>query len=118
MIRNIVFDMGGVLIAWDPVRIVARLGAEGEDARLLLREVFQSVEWVSLDRGTLSEHEALERFRARLPERLHGAAERCVFWWREPLWPIPGMAELIGELAGLGYRIELLSNVATSAVMA
>ena len=115
MIRNIVFDMGGVLIAWDPVRIVARLGAEGEDARLLLREVFQSVEWVSLDRGTLSEHEALARFCARLPRRLHEAAERCVFWWREPLWPIPGMAELIEELAGLGYRIELLSN-ATAAL--
>ena len=65
---------------------------------------------MSLDRGTLSEHEALERFRARLPLRLHEAAERCVFWWKEPLWPIPGMAELIGELAGQGYRIELLSN--------
>ena len=62
MIRNVVFDMGGVLIAWDPARIVARLGLSGEDAQLLLREVFQSVEWVSLDRGSLSEQAALERF--------------------------------------------------------
>ena len=61
MIRNVVFDMGGVLIAWDPARIVARLGLSGEDARLLLREVFQSVEWVSLDRGAITEEELLER---------------------------------------------------------
>lgn len=115
MIQNIVFDMGGVLIAWDPARIVARIGAEGEDARLLLREIFGSVEWVSLDRGTLSESQALARFRDRLPLHLHEAAERCVFWWKEPLWPIPGMAELVGELADRGYGIYLLSN-ATSAL--
>lgn len=115
MIRNLVFDMGGVLIAWDPARMVARLELPEEDGLLLRREVFGSVEWVSLDRGTLSEHEALARFRARLPERLHAAAERCVFWWKEPLWPVPGMAELIEELAGLGYGIYLLSN-ATSAL--
>lgn len=115
MIRNVVFDMGGVLIAWDPARIVARLGLSGEDARLLLREVFQSVEWVSLDRGSLSEQAALERFYSRLPRRLHAAAVRCVFWWKDELWPVPGMAELIQELDGLGYGIYLLSN-ATSAL--
>ena len=110
MIRNVVFDMGGVLIAWDPARIVARLGLSGEDAQLLLREVFQSVEWVSLDRGSLSEQAALERFYSRLPRRLHEAAVRCVFWWKDELWPVPGMAELIQELDGLGYGIYLLSN--------
>ncbi len=115
MIHNIVFDMGGVLIAWDPARIVARLGLPEEDGQLLRREVFASVEWVSLDRGTLSEYEAMDRMRARLPERLHRAVERCVFWWKEPLWPTPGMAELIAELDGLGCGIYLLSN-ATSAL--
>ncbi len=115
MIRNVVFDMGGVLIAWDPARIVARLGLSGEDAQLLLREVFQSVEWVSLDRGSLSEQAALERFYSRLPRRLHEAAVRCVFWWKDELWPVPGMAELIEELDSLGYGIYLLSN-ATSAL--
>lgn len=115
MIRNVIFDMGGVLILWDPARIIQRLGLPAEDGELLRREVFANAEWVSLDRGTLSESEALEIFRARLPERLHAAAERCVFWWKEELWPVPGMAELIGELDGLGYGIYLLSN-ATSAL--
>lgn len=115
MIRNVLFDMGGVLIAWDPARIVARLGLPEEDGQLLRREVFGSMEWVSLDRGTLSEHEAIARMRSRLPERLHAAVERCVFWWKDPLWPVPGMAELIGELDSLGYGVYLLSN-ATSAL--
>lgn len=117
MIRNLIFDMGGVLIAWNPYRIAARLGLWENDMQLLRREVFSSVEWVCLDRGTLSEEEALQRFRARIPEQLHGAAERCVYWWKEELWPVEGMAELIGELDGLGYGIYLLSN-ATSALHA
>lgn len=115
MIRNIVFDMGNVLIAWDPARILARLGLTEEDRLLLRREVFGNVEWVSLDRGTLSEQEALRRFRARLPERLYAAVERCVFWWKEELWPTEGMADLIAELDELGYGMYLLSN-ATSAL--
>lgn len=115
MIDTIVFDMGGVLISWDPDRLIARLGIEGEDARLLRREVFGDVEWVMLDGGQLTEEDALFRMRQRLPERLHDAAERCVFWWKDPFWPIPGMEDLIRELKGLGYRILLLSN-ATSAL--
>ena len=115
MIRNVVFDMGGVLIAWDPDRIVARLGLSEEDSRLLRREVFQSVEWVCLDRGSLSEQEALESMGRRLPERLCEAALRCIFWWKDELWPMEGMAELIRELDGLGYGVYLLSN-ATSAL--
>ena len=110
MIRNVIFDMGGVLIVWDPARIISRLGLPEEDGRLLRREVFDTVEWVSLDRGTLSELAALERFRSRLPARLHAAAERCVYWWKEDFWPVAGMDALIRELKERGYGIYLLSN--------
>lgn len=107
--------MGGVLIEWRPDKLIARLGLEGEDAALLMREIFREQEWVGLDRGRLHEEQALAIYRARLPERLHEAAVRCVYWWRDPLWPIPGMRELIRELKELGYGIWLLSN-ATSAL--
>ncbi len=110
MIQSIIFDMGGVLIAWDPARIVARLELPEEDGKLLKREIFDSVEWVSQDRGTHSEKDTLSLVRARLPERLHAAAERCVYWWKEPFWPVPGMAALVKELKALGYGIYLLSN--------
>lgn len=115
MIQNIIFDMGRVLIDWDPDRIIARLGVDAQDARLLRREVFNNVEWVSMDRGTLSQEEGLHSICRRLPASLHESARACVFdWWKPPLWPTPGMAELIAELKGLGYGIYLLSNATSS----
>ncbi len=115
MIDTLVFDMGGVLIRWDPAGIVARLGVTGDDAALLEREVFGDREWVALDRGTMRAEEALAAFRSRLPERLWTAAERCLTWWRDPFWPVPGMEALLREVSALGLGIYLLSN-ATAAL--
>lgn len=116
MIKHIVFDMGRVLIDWEPDEIIARCGTAGADAKRLRREVFEGVEWASMDRGTMTQAEGLARILRRLPPELHGAAERCVRdWWKDELHPIEGVAELIRELRGLGCGIYLLSN-ATSAV--
>ena len=111
MIKAVVFDMGRVLIEWDPDKIIAGFGAEGEDARLLRREVFDGVEWVAMDHGTMTQDEGLARILPRLPERLHAQAERCVReWWKLELVHIPGVEALIRELDSLGYSLYILSN--------
>ena len=115
MIKHLVFDMGNVLIAWDPDEIIARRGITGEDAKRLRREVFNGVEWVSMDRGTMSQDEGLRRIRRRLPPRLHEAARCTRDWWKDELRPVEGIAELIREIKALGYDVYLLSN-ATSFV--
>ena len=111
MIRNIVFDMGNVLIQWRPDLFVEGLGVPPEDRSLLLRELFGSVEWIQMDRGTLSMEDGLAAVRPRLPERLWDAAgELTRNWWRRWLLPVEGMADLVRELKGLRYGVYLLSN--------
>ncbi len=110
MIRNILFDMGQVLIRFDRDYFITRLGVSPEDKQLLIREVFLSVEWVQMDRGSICEAEAFQRISRRLPERLHDAAEKLISMWDRPILPIDGMYELIEELKGKGYGIYLLSN--------
>ena len=110
MIRNIIFDMGNVLILFDRKLFLDRLDVSEADKKLLLREVFASVDWAHMDRGTKTEATALESMRQRLPEQLHAAAEEMVFRWDEPLIPIAGMYELVEELKAKGYGIYLLSN--------
>lgn len=111
MIKNMVFDMGQVLIRWSPEIYMAYGNFTEEDRSLLLREVFRSVEWVQLDRGSISAEEGAAAMRSRLPEYLHDAVwEYGINWYRFPLVPMPGMADLVRELKQKGYGIYLLSN--------
>lgn len=110
MIKNIIFDMGGVLIHYDPRHFLDLLEVEAADKALLLREVFNTVEWFRMDHGTIQEDEAAAAMKANLPPRLRGAVDRLMAWWELELRPIEGMEELAGELKDLGYGIYLLSN--------
>ena len=111
MIKNIVFDMGGVLIHFKPAALLAHFDISPADRDLMLKEAFGSVAWIQLDRGTISAGEALEAMQANLPERLHPVAEELVNgWWKLELRPMEGMEQLLGELKELGYGIYLLSN--------
>ena len=115
MIKNIIFDMGQVLIHWSPQRVTARFDLPEEDKALLVSEVFGGVEWTAMDRGRMTPEESFEHIRRRLPPHLHEMARSTVFeWWKTELVPMEGMAELVGELKSMGYNIYLLSNAASS----
>lgn len=51
--RNIVFDMGQVLMDFAPPTFIARLGYAGDDAQALLQEVFRGWAWVAFHRGDM-----------------------------------------------------------------
>lgn len=111
MIKNIVFDMGNVLMAFKPGEYIRRLGYTGRDAELLEMEVFQTAEWCSMDRGTRKPEQIVQILTQRVPEHLKAAVEPLIcHWWEGNLMPIPGMGELIQELKTNGYHIYLLSN--------
>ena len=111
MIKNIIFDMGNVLIHYDTDYFIDRLGiTDPEERKLLMRNVFVSYEWSRLDRGSLHDEEAIELMCQKLPEKLHPAVEKLVSHWNEPIIPMEGMADLIKELKDNGYMIYLLSN--------
>ncbi len=110
MKKNIVFDMGGVLVVWDPDRFIRDLGLAGEDAVILKREVYGNADWAMMDRGDLTPDEFRRRVFPRLPERLRDAAEQAAFHWADKRTEIPGMRELLAEIRGAGHPLYLLSN--------
>ena len=110
MIRNIIFDMGGVLRVWDPEEFMEAMKIPADDRKILMREIFGAVEWPMQDLGLITEEETLERVRARIPERLHAAAEKLILHWEDLSRPVPGMADAIRRLKENGYGIWLLSN--------
>lgn len=110
MIKNIVFDMGNVLLRFDPEFFIQQLGVTPEDGRTLLIQVFRSLEWAQMDRGSLTEKQAAELICQRLPERLHAAAYILTDQLERPIQAIDGSYALVEELKNLGYGLYLLSN--------
>lgn len=109
-IKHLVFDMGNVLIRYNARYYLEKYVPDEADRTLLFREVFQSVEWVRLDHGTITEEGAIAASCARLPRRLHEAAALLYHNWNQDIPPVPGMEELIARAKAEGYGIYLLSN--------
>lgn len=115
MIRNIVFDMGNVLIRFDPVYFMDRAGiTDPKDRKLILNELFLSIEWAQMDEGTLTEKTAEPSILSRFPERLHDTVRSLLYSWAYPRDMIPGMEDLVRNLKTEGYGIYLLSNASTA----
>ena len=109
MIKSIVFDMGNVLLRFEPELFIERLGVAPEDRRMLLVQVFRSLEWAKMDRGSLTERQAAELICRRVPERLHSAVHSLTDQWERPILPVEGSYELVQELKEKGYRSQLRS---------
>ena len=110
MIKNIIFDMGNVLLKFDRNYFLDAVGVKPADRRTLMNNVYLSLEWAKMDRGSMTEEEAAASMCSRLPERLHEQAHLLVDRWDRPILPVPGMAELVRELKEAGYGVYLLSN--------
>ena len=115
MIRNIVFDMGNVVIRFDPVYFLDRAGImDPEDRKLVLNELFHSVEWAQMDAGDLTEETAEPLILPRFPERLRETVRTLLYSWAYPRDMVPGMEDLIRRLKEAGYGIWLLSNASVA----
>lgn len=111
-IKNIIFDMGRVLVEYDPMKVCTHFMDNEEEQKQVLEEVFHSSEWVELDRGTITEEEAMITIQNRLPQgHVRESAQQCMDHWDEyNIWPKEGMEAVVKNMKGQGYNIYLLSN--------
>lgn len=110
MIKTILFDMGSVLVRFAPAEFVAKLGLSAPDALALEREVFRSADWVRLDRGVITQRQAIDAAKGRLPERLHRYVDDLVLHWDDDRLEVPDMFDVVRELSENGYELCLLTN--------
>jgi 2-haloacid dehalogenase len=106
--RAIAFDLGGVLIHWDPRLLFRKLLPSEEQVERFLAEVC-TPDWNhALDAGLPLEAGIAERV-ARFPHqepliRAYGAR------FAEMMLPMPGSIALLGELRARGVALYALSN--------
>ena len=100
-----VFDVGNVILSFRPREFLG----DRPDAEAIRQVVFESAEWLEMDRGTLSPERATEIFCARAP-RLAEAIRATMAGYLEMFRPIEGTIALIGDLARRGHDLYYLSN--------
>jgi len=108
--RNVVFDVGNVLLSWDPRAILREHLAPAADLELHRRAIFDHPDWVELDRGTLDEAEAILRFAGRTAAPLD-LVQRLVQASKSSLTPMPESLALLEELHRESVELYCLSNM-------
>ena len=110
MIKNIILDMGNVLLSFDPEVSLNAFVETESDRAIIRRELFQGPEWIMGDYGTITNAERFEPVSKRVPSRLHPQLKNCVEQWDMCMKPIPGAMDFCEYARQKGYRLYVLSN--------
>lgn len=108
MYKNVIFDIGNVLLSFNPKEYLKEKIQE-EKLENLYKEIFQSEEWVMLDRGTIKEEEAINNIIKRNMDYSNDIKLAFKDWY-DILKPIDKTIEILQELKNNGYNIFYLSN--------
>ena len=107
---NLIFDLGGVVVRWDPAAIIASV-FDDEELQAKVREgVFAHPDWLELDRGTLDPEDAIRRA-AQRTGMAQAEIRRLMLAVPSSLVPIPETVELLYRLKARGYPLYCLSNM-------
>lgn len=109
-VRNVIFDLGGVVLDWNPDQIVSRLQPQPELRASLKEAVFGHADWRLFDRGTLTESDLIERLQARVGGTRQQMAA-ILDAVRDSLVEKPDTVELIRALQAQGTPLYCLSNM-------
>jgi len=116
--RTVVFDVGGVVVRWQPrelVRQVLPLQAHDEaSARAVVAALFEAfgpeADWSLFDRGRIGPDALAERIAARTGYPLQGL-RTLIAAIPAHIQPIPASVALLERVRAAGHRLTLLSNM-------
>ncbi|MGL4393530.1 MAG: HAD family hydrolase [Fusobacteriaceae bacterium] len=108
-IKNVIFDLGNVLIEFHPEKFIEKNIAE-EDREDFYREVFKTDDWLDLDRGTLTYDGAVELFSSKFPKYREAIKDLFDNNVIECLTPIEENIKIMQDLKKQGYKLYILSN--------
>ena len=112
-IKNVVFDVGGVLLEWNPASVIANFHPDAATQAVIRQQMFEHDDWHEFDRGSLTYDGAIEHF-SRATGRSREEVRALIHATRESLRPIEGTVRLVDDLAAAGVQLYLLSNMPVS----
>lgn len=109
MIKNIVFDLGNVLISFKPSEYFDKKKYPVNIKATILADIFGSKEWLMLDKGEISTKEAINRISKRSSLKREEIVH--IFNLRTDLmFPLDSNIKLLPGLKNRGFKLYYLSN--------
>ena len=108
---NLIFDLGGVVVRWDPEGIIAGASLDSK----LKPDLFSHPDWLEVDRGTATPEEFVRRL-ARRTGLGEAALTKLVQAVPASLVPFPGTVDLLYRLKARGYPLYCLSNMGHASI--
>ena len=110
--KNLVFDMGNVLIEWNSEKILQAITDDKKLQNLLRKEVFETGLWVQTDEGVKTREEMIEIVSDKIGEEYRNEITQLSRYWYKYVDVYTKVQDRIIELSKNGYNIYILSNTA------
>lgn len=113
MYKNIIFDMGNVLILFYPEKTFGKYLEDKSDVDKIMNVFYKSGAYRECDRGTKTYAEVIDEVSSLLPENVLSVLKDLYLekgYGLTEMPPFPEMYDLILELKANGYKTYLLSN--------
>lgn len=114
MVKNIIFDLGNVIINYDQQAIIDRFAKTDDEKEYLMENNFKAPEWKKIDLGEIDNNEAIRIINERHNNKYIKLTEK--FWnnWYKEQKVNEDIVRIAKILKDKGYNIYVLSNMANA----
>lgn len=109
-IQIIIFDMGNVLLEWNPEKIIKAVEPNEMRQRELKQSIFESGIWNNIDSGEYAIEVAENLVCKLLDESYHEAVHKIMWHWYCLVDIFYEVQSLAMSLVSAGYKLYILSN--------
>ena len=107
MLKNIVFDLGNVLVKFDSNELIYSFFNERQEE---VKSFYFDSLWNEYDQGLYSVEEMIEKGVKQFPE-LELSIKKLMYHWTEFVIPLKDNVAYIKDLKRFGYKVYILSNI-------
>ena len=114
MIKNIIFDLGNVIISFNKNKIISNFTQKQEEIKYICDEIFHAPEWELMDLGNITNDEAIEIINKRNGYKYQKLTENFLHEWYKKRLFNNDVIKIAKDLSKKGYKLFVLSNMANS----
>lgn len=111
-IKNVIFDLGNVLIDFKPLKYIKSLGYDDETALQILNKTVKDPLWADMDKGIyLSKESYIKAFKTKYPN-MQDEIEKFLGgpWMEKVILPLKENQKMIDLVKDKGLKYYILSN--------